>query len=148
MRYLRVTAFAVSLALLTSCAKPPRAPEETATPTSTEARIQQIPAADPQKYAGVRDMKAWRNPYLIIRPDGVGLLDPANNEQRLLKPDELLNALAALPSTAWPYGRVVVVTANSLPSSEEEKVAIRRNKGIVAGTLESMQIVINWVPSA
>ena len=93
-------------------------------------------------------MKAWRNPYLIIRPDGVGLLDPANSEQRLLKPDEVLDALAALPASAWPYGRVVVVTENSLTSSEEQRIAIRRNKGIVAGTLESVHILINWVPSA
>jgi hypothetical protein len=148
MRYLLLNVLALSLAVFMSCAKPPRAPEETAAVTSPEARLQQIPPADPQKYASMRDMKAWRNPYLIIRPDGVGLLDPANNEQRLLKPGELLNALAALPSTAWPYGRVVVVTENSLASSEEQRVAIRRNKGIVAGTLESMQILINWVPSA
>jgi hypothetical protein len=148
MRYLLFSALALGLAVLTSCAKPPRAADETATAIGPEARIQRIPPADPQKYAGLRNMQAWRNPYLIIRPDGVGLLDPANNEQRLLKPDDLLNALAALPSTAWPYGRVVVVTENSLTSSEEQRVAIRRNKGIVAGTLESMQILINWVPSA
>ena len=78
----------------------------------------------------MRDMKAWRNPYLIIRVDGVGLLDPANNEQHLLKPDEVLDALAALPATAWPYGRVVVVTENPLTNSEEQKVAIRRNRAL------------------
>ncbi len=138
----------MGVALLTSCAKPPRGAEQATAAISPESRIQQIPPADPQKYAGMRDMKAWRNPYLIIRPDGVGLLDPGNNEQRLLKPDELLNALAALPASAWPYGRVVVVTENPLTSSEEQRVAIRRNKGIVAGTLESTNILINWVPSA
>lgn len=137
----------MGVAALVSCSKPPSSPGDTAA-IRPEIRIQQIPAADPQKYAGMRDMKAWRNPYLIIRPDGVGLLDPANNEQRLLKPDELPDTLAALPATAWPYGRVVVVTENSLTSSEEQKVAIRRNKGIVAGTLESMHILINWVPAA
>jgi hypothetical protein len=148
MKYLRRSALAVVLALVASCAKPPRAGEQAATAPSPEARIQQIPPADPQKYTGLRDMKAWRNPYLIIRPDGVGLLDPANSEQRLLKPDEVLDALAALPASAWPYGRVVVVTENSLTSSEEQRIAIRRNKGIVAGTLESVHILINWVPSA
>jgi hypothetical protein len=143
MKYLRRGALAAVLALLAGCAKPPRASQETASP---EARLQQIPAADPQKYADMRDMKAWRNPYLIIRFDGVGLLDPANNEQRLLKPDEVLDALAALPASAWPYGRVVVMTETAAPSSEEQRVGIRRNKGIVAGTLESVHILINWVP--
>jgi hypothetical protein len=146
MKSLRLGAVAVLVALLASCAKPPRAPEESA--ASPEARLQQIPPADPQKYAGLRDMKAWRNPYLIIRIDGVGLFDPANNEQHLLKPDELPNVLSALPASAWPYGRVVAVAENSPTSSEDQKVAIRRNKGIVAGTLESMHILINWVPSA
>ena len=148
MRYLRLSILMTSLATIVSCSKPPSSPANTAAAIRPEIRIQQIPAADPQKYAGMRDMKAWRNPYLIIRPDGVGLLDPADNEQRLLKPDELLDTLAALPATAWPYGRVVVVTENSLTSSEDQKVAIRRVKGIVAGTLESMHILINWVPSA
>jgi hypothetical protein len=148
MRYLGLSILAVSLAVLASCAKPPRAAEEATAAISPEGRIQQIPLADPQQYASMRDMKAWRNPYLIIRADGVGLLDTANNEQRLLKSDELVHALAALPATAWPYGRVVVVTENSQTSSEEQKVAIRRNKGIVAGTLESLHILINWVPSA
>lgn len=95
----------------------------------------------------MRDMKGWRNPYLIIQPDGVGLLDPANNEQRLLKTDELVDTLAALPATAWPYGRVVVVTEASPAGSEDQKVAIRRIKGIVAGTLESLRIQIDWVPA-
>jgi hypothetical protein len=146
MKSLRLGAVAVLVAVLVSCTKPPRAPEESA--ASPEARLQQIPPADPQKYAGLRDMKAWRNPYLIIRIDGVGLFDPANNEQHLLKPDELSNALAALPATAWPYGRVVAVAENPPTGSEDQKVVIRRNKGIVAGTLESMHILINWVPSA
>jgi len=146
MKYLCLGAVAVLVALLASCAKPPRAREESA--ASPEARLQQIPSADPQKYAGVRDMKAWRNPYLIIRIDGVGLFDPANNEQHLLKPDELPNVLSALPASAWPYGRVVAVAENSPTGSEEQRVAIRRNKGIVAGTLESIHILINWVPSA
>jgi hypothetical protein len=146
MKSLRLGAVAVLVALLACCAKPPRALEESA--ASPEARLQQIPPADPQKYAGLRDMKAWRNPYLIIRIDGVGLFDPANNEQHLLKPDELPNVLAALPATAWPYGRVVAVAENSVTGSEDQKVSIRRNKGIVAGTLESMHILIKWVPSA
>jgi hypothetical protein len=146
MKSLRLGAVAVLVALLACCAKPPKATEESA--ASPQARLQQIPPADTQKYAGLRDMKAWRNPYLIIRIDGVGLFDPANNEQHLLKPDELPNVLAALPATAWPYGRVVAVAENSVTGSEDQRVAIRRNKGIVASTLESLHILINWVPSA
>lgn len=142
----RLIALAVSLAFVTACAKPPRAPED-ATAANPQARILQITPADPQKYAGVRDMKGWRNPYLIINIEGVGLLDVANNEQQILDPDKLSEALARLPASAWPYGRVVAIQEINASSSEEDKAKLRKNRALVAGALESMQVLINWVPS-
>ena len=136
----------MSVAVLASCAKPPRAPE--AAVVSPEVRLRQIPPADPQKYAGMRDMKAWRNPYLIVRVDGVALLDATNNEQQIVNPDKLLDALAQLPASAWPYGRVVAIQEMAVASSEEDKSKLRKNRALAAGALESMQVLINWVPSA
>jgi hypothetical protein len=148
MRRLRLSALAMSLAVLVSCSKPPGTPADGATVLNPEARIQQIPLADPQKYGGMRDMKAWRNPYLIIRVDGVGLLDVANNEQQIVNPDKLSDALAMLPASAWPYGRVVAIQEISVANSAEDKAKLRKNRALVAGALESMQVLINWVPSA
>lgn len=111
------------------------------------ARIQAIPEANPAKYRSIKDMSQWRNPYLIIQPNGIGLLDPENNEQHILMPDEVLPALAALPASAWPYGRVVVVAERAAGASEEQKVAVRRTRGIVGGTLKNANVVVNWVPS-
>jgi hypothetical protein len=147
MRFVCLSVLAVFLSLLASCAKPPRAPEDAATTASPEARIQNIPPADSQKYAGQRDMKAWRNPYLIVRVDGVGLLDVSNNEQQIVDPDKLSEALAKLPGSAWPYGRVVAIQEISASGSDEDKAKLRKNRALVAGELESMQVVINWVPS-
>jgi len=147
MRYLRLSILAVSLAPLVSCAKPPTAPEAAAAATP-EARIRQIPPADPQKYSGMRDMKAWRNPYLIVKVDGVGLLDVSNNEQQIVDPDRLSEALAKLPASAWPYGRVVAIQEIGAASSDEDRARLRKNRALVAGALESMQVLINWVPSA
>jgi hypothetical protein len=96
----------------------------------------------------MRDMKAWRNPYLIIRVDGVGLLDVSNNEQQIVDPDKLPEALARLPASAWPYGRVVAIQELSASASDGDKAKLRKNRALVAGALESMQVVINWVPSA
>ena len=93
-------------------------------------------------------MKQWRNPYLIIRTDGVALYDSADSAEILLKTDELLPALAKLPTSNWPYGRVVAATENGVRTSEQERVAIRRNKGIVGGMLERAHIVVKWVPAA
>jgi hypothetical protein len=148
MSFLRPVALMIVVAALSSCSSGPKEPDKAAEERAASARLQAIPSAANDKYRNMTNMKNWRNPYLIILPEGVGLLDPANNEQRLLKTDEMLEALAALPPSAWPYGRVVVVTENPIASTEEQRIAIRRNKGIVAGTLEGAHVLINWVPSA
>jgi hypothetical protein len=112
-------------------------------------RIEALPPADAQQISAVRDMKNWKNPYLIVRVDGVGLLDVADNEQKILTPDQLLAALAEMPTSAWPYGRVVAVAENAAAaSSEADKAQLRRNRALVAGTLESLHVVIYWIPSA
>lgn len=110
--------------------------------------LQTIPAADAAKYQRVRDMKNWRNPYLVIRADGVGLLDTADNAEIVLKPEELLAALARLPASAWPYGRIIAVAESGVRSSEQDRVAIRRNKGITGGILQGAHLEVDWVPSA
>ena len=105
-----------------------------------------IPAADPAQYQHLKDTKNWRNPYLIVRADGVALFDSADSAEIILKPDELLGALAKLPASNWPYGRVVAATETA-HSADPEGVAIRRNKGIVGGLLEEAHVAIRWVPA-
>ena len=122
--------------------------QDTAKAPAPEVVLQAIPPADSAQFERVRDMRNWRNPYLIVRPDGVALLDAADNAEIRLKPAELLPALAALPASNWPYGRVVAAAENSTKGSDQDGVAIRRNKGIVGGILENAHIAIKWVPSA
>ena len=47
--------------------------------------------------------------------------DVADSAEIRLKPSELLPALAALPASNWPYGRVVAATENGqgVPSRNE-----------------------------
>lgn len=92
-------------------------------------------------------MKAWRNPYLIIRTDDIALYDAADSAEILLKTDELLPTLATLPASKWPYGRVVAAAENRAHASEQDAVAIRRNKGIVGGMLDGAHIAVKWVPA-
>jgi hypothetical protein len=122
--------------------------QDTAKAPAPEVVLQAIPPADSAQFERVRDMRNWRNPYLIVRPDGVALLDAADNAEIRLKPAELLPALAALPASNWPYGRVVAAAENSTKRSDQDGVAIRRNKGIVGGILENAHIAVKWVPSA
>jgi hypothetical protein len=135
-------------AVLISCSSAPQAADPAALEASASARIQAIPLASPEKYRGMRDMRNWRNPYLIIQTDGVALLDSDNHEEHLLKPTELAQALSNLPSAAWPYGRVVAVTENGLRGSADDDVKMRQNRALVVGTLENMHVLIKWVPSA
>jgi len=108
--------------------------------------LQAIPAAQSSMYDAV-NMKQWRNPYLIVRADGVALLDAPDNAEIILKPDQLLPTLATLPRTDWPYGRVVAATEITHSVSDQDGVAIRRNKGIVGGILQGAHIAVKWVPS-
>jgi len=122
--------------------------DSAATTPDPEAILQSIPAADSAKYEHIQDMRKWQNPYLIVRTDSVALLDVADNAEIHLKPDEVLPELAKLPASNWPYGRVVAAAELSGRFSETDKIAIRRNKGIIGGLLEGAHIAVRWVPSA
>ena len=110
------------------------------------SQIQAIPPADQAKYGDARKIKNWQNPYLVVRTDSIGLMDLANNEEHHIKPAEIAQALAKLPSSAWPYGRVVAVEEPKIPAAENDAAALRKNRAILAGTLESMHVLIDWIP--
>lgn len=122
--------------------------QEPAPPPDATTVLQTIPTADAVNYNHIADMKKWRNPYLIVRPDGIALWDSADSAEIILKPDEVLPALARQPATNWPYGRVVAAAENTRTSSDQDAVAIRRNKGILGGILEGAHVAVKWVPSA
>jgi len=117
-------------------------------PPDPESVLQAIAPADAAQYEHIQDMKKWRNPYLIVRADGVALYDSADSAEIILKPEELLPALARLPASNWPYGRVVAAAETGVRATEQDGVDIRRNKGIVGGLLEGAHIAIKWVPAA
>ncbi|MFZ0806797.1 MAG: hypothetical protein WAN03_11465 [Candidatus Sulfotelmatobacter sp.] len=121
--------------------------QRTAKAPDPGATLQAIPAAQSSAYDSVKDMKQWRNPYLIVRADGVVLFDAPDNAEIILKPDQLLPTLATLPTADWPYGRVVAATESAHATADQDGVAIRRNKGIVGGILQGAHIAIRWVPS-
>ena len=140
--------FALAAVIFTAgCPSPPKQPPWAVSDAGPDARIQAIPAADPTKYADRHEMKAWRNPYLIIRKDAVALLDLGNHEEHILKPNAVLDALSRLPASAWPLGRVVAIE-ESRADSDQDKIAIRRNRAIVAGTLEGDHVAIQWIPQS
>ena len=142
---LRVRAVVLVLsAFLAACSTQPDA----APVPDPSAVLQAIPPASATQYERIQDMKTWRNPYIIVRKDGVALLDSADSAEIHLKTDDLLAALARLSASNWPYGRVVAAAENRTRDSEQDGVAIRRNKGIVGGILEGAHVAVKWVPAA
>jgi hypothetical protein len=139
-----ICAVAASLALAacSSQPNPPQAPDAIAV-------LQNIPPADPAKYKDLHEKKSWRNPYIVVRSDSARLLTGVTaNEEQILKPDEVVDALAHLPPSAWPYGRVAAILVQEASgSSEQEKVALRRNRGTVAGELQRARVEIAWMPT-
>jgi len=137
----------LAIAVLTAATLCACSQQQTIHAPDPRSLLQAIPAANSAQYDHIRDMRTWRNPYLIVRTDGVALYDVADNAEIRLKPDELLPALAKLPASNWPYGRVVAATETNGRSSDQDAVAIRRNKGIIGGILEGAHIDVKWVPA-
>jgi len=134
----------ILLGALVACSKPPQPePAETARPTG----LVSIPAPDPSKYPRVKDMSHWQNPYLLVREDGIGLVDLSNREIHMLKPEEVPGKLVSLPSSAWPYGRVVLV-GESVPKApnEQTKADVRKNRALLLGTLKELDVQYREAP--
>lgn len=135
-----------TLFVLILCAFATACQQEAPAAADPTVTLRAIPTAEPTQYSRIQDMKNWRNPYLIVKADGVALFDVADNAEITVKPEDLLATLAKLPASDWPYGRVVAVAENAKRASEQDAVAIRRNKGLVGGILQGAQVVVKWVP--
>jgi hypothetical protein len=93
----------------------------------------------------VHSLDSWENPYLVIQTGMVelhitladsntstlgagGMLRPvgARRQELNVSLDTLGEAMAAIPQSAWPYGRVVAIEeAHKVPAAAEP--AIRRS---------------------
>jgi hypothetical protein len=116
-------------------------------PPDAATLLQSVPDAVSSKFPSLKESRHWSNPYLVIHPESVALLTGvAADEEQILKPEEIINTLAHLPASAWPYGRAVAILVEQKPTtSEQDKIAVRRNRGIVAGDLERAHVAISWI---
>jgi hypothetical protein len=132
------------IAALVACSKPQQ-PQTAETPQPTG--LESIPAPDPSKYPNFADMAGWKNPYLVVREDGIGFVDLSNHEVHILKPEEIPAELVSLPSSAWPYGRVVLV-AQAVPSNptDQTKAELRKNRALLLGTLKELDVQFREAP--
>jgi hypothetical protein len=107
---------------------------------------QRIAASDPKSYQGIRDAKDWRNPDLIVRPDGIyvaGVTDPRSS----FSVDAATAFLESLPVTAWPYGLVIAIQDNSIVGSESDEPRIEAIRNLLARRLSDLGVMVDLWPS-
>ncbi|MGA9529334.1 MAG: hypothetical protein WBS24_14560 [Terriglobales bacterium] len=137
------------LLAVAGCSKPPKPADDASTASSApkESGLESIPQPDPAKYPKLDDMSNWKNPYFVVREDGLGLVDLENHEVHILTPEQIPAELASLGWNAWPYGRVVLVTeAAPKNPTPEAKAEVRKNRALLAGTLKELGVVMQEFP--
>ncbi len=99
-------------------------------------------------YSSVRDARDWHNPYLTVQAKGIVDARPisAAMEAVPMSPGDVVAYLEKLPSSAWPYGLVVVVQENSL-RNPGDNAPIKRNREELVGLLERAGIKVDPWPS-
>jgi len=137
----------ILLGALLACSKPQTPPTAQTAETRPTTGLESIPPPDPLKYPPLSNMTEWKNPYLVVRDDGIGFVDLSNREIHILKPEEIPAELVSLSPSAWPYGRVVLV-AQAVPKepSEQTKADLRKNRALLLGTLKELDVQYREAP--
>lgn len=108
---------------------------------------QRISNADPKQYRAVNNEKDWKNPFLIVLPDGLKVLGVSGTEKPI-SVDSVAPVLEGLPDSAWPYGLVVAVEDNGIISSKQDVMLIDANRRQLLRLLRNLGIAVNLFPSA
>jgi hypothetical protein len=108
---------------------------------------------NPALYRRVQDAEKWRNPILTVQDDGVDVQAKGItgiNGRKHVAVDELKAVLITLPVRAWPYGRVVVQTDQSiLPVPWEDYLRnMSQTRARVSQVLKELHITAELWPSA
>ena len=108
----------------------------------------EIPAPIPERYVHVQDSAHWKNPYLTVLPDGIGIQCLATAFTKKVPVGALHQTLLSLPPSAWPYGRVVALQAGGGPTRSEDPPRIEQNRVQVEAILKAAGVTIEYWPGA
>ena len=134
--------------------------EQRAIVNTEREELNMIPPPAKSRYMAIRNFDSWENPYLTIQPGMLelhillgdqnpspvgagGMLRPvgARRQELNISFDKLGEAIASVPQSAWPYGRVVAIEeAHKTPASAEPTV--RRNMEAVIGKLSDLGVLV------
>jgi hypothetical protein len=129
------------------------------------AALDLIPLPTKSMYVDVHEPGAWENPFLSVDAGsltlrvtmadantsslGQGTLlrpEAARRQEVQLRPADLAQALIALPSGVWPYGRVIAVAESPL-ASHKDRPKVRRNIEAAIKELSDLGIVVEEWPT-
>ena len=114
------------------------------TQTSLQSRI---PKPDPKKYHAIQDGKDWKNPELVVRPEGIEVvgITPAG---QAIPAESVPDKLEHLPDSAWPYGLIVMVSDAGIVSSSNVQPSIQANRARLLKILKAHGIAVDLWGSA
>jgi hypothetical protein len=128
------------------------------------AQLAAIPLPTKSMYVDIHEPSAWANPFISVgtetislrvtqadaNPSTVGagtMLRPAaaRRQELQLRPGDLAQAVAAIPPSAWRYGRVVAVAES--PAVPKDRPKVRRNVEAAIQQLNDLGIVVEEWPA-
>jgi len=116
--------------------------------TQTSHSLQsRIPKPDPKKYHAIQDGKDWKNPELIVRPEGIEVVGITPVGQAI-PAESVPDKLEYLPDSAWPYGLIVMVSDAGIVSSSNVQPRIQANRAKLLKILKAHGIAVDLWPSA
>jgi hypothetical protein len=156
---------AVSKVASTAAAAEHQAQAASAHKEEQRAQLARIALPTKSRYVDVHEPGQWANPFIsfdsqmvnlrIVQADANpsdlgkgGLLRPAaaRRQELQIRPQDLVEALIALPEGAWPYGRVVAIEESPL-ADKRQRPAIRRQIEAAIQQLNDLGVVVDEWPS-
>jgi hypothetical protein len=128
------------------------------------AQLAAIPLPTKSMYVDIHEPSAWANPFISVGSDMISLritLADANpstvgegtmlrtaaarRQELQLRPADLAQAVAAVPPSAWRYGRVIAVA--EAPAAPKDRPKVRRNVESAIQQLNDLGIVVEEWPA-
>jgi hypothetical protein len=94
----------------------------------------------------VRDGVDWKNPYLIVRPDGVEILGMTPAAQTIAV-ESVPAVLQKLPDAAWPYGLIVAVQDVGIVGGITDTPRIDANRTKLLKLLKELGVAVDRWPA-
>jgi hypothetical protein len=135
---------ATAVILLICAARPLTGPMQSGSAQTGRLNPRIGPAA-PEWYKSIRDAKDWKNPYLVIRRDGIEVIvKTLASSGKTVAAADLEQTLIALPVTAWPYGRVVAVQEVSIRAGDRsDDKPIADNLEAALAILKRLEVTVD-----